>query len=501
MKKALNLALRLFLICAVASAILAFTNSQTAPLIAERKAQEFIDAFGEVYPGADEYVPLDDQSLLNDQITQIIEVKTGGETVGYIIEAIGTGGYAGPVKFMVGVQNDGEVKGFKITESAESPGFGKKAEDPPYAASVVGTMFNAPVIANGDGTGEHEVMAISGATYTTNALVNGFDAVIQKMSELSDDIGPVDPNAKPEPTVAPPTEVSDSDLLLAVPGADAVVAKDDAMTNDIVRKVYDAQSGGSSIGTIYQVEPKGFGGTFVDVIGLDADGKILGFHVVEHNETEGYGAAMADPSFAEGLVGKNINDKIDGISGATLTSNGLESAYEAIREVMGKTGEAAPADASSEEAAAPVAVEDLSSDVLNAVYPGVDAIARVADDALPANVLTGSVKAVYEAKKGEETAGYVFQVVTPKGFADVISLALGVDKAGVIQGIDILSQSETEGYGAALAGDDYKTSVVGKEVNGTIDGISGATLTSNALKTGYADVSSSLEALNAGGEN
>ena len=91
--------------------------------------------------------------------------------------------------------------------------------------------------------------------------------------------------------------------------------------------------------------------------------------------------------------------------------------------------------------------------------------------------------------------GYAVQV-TPGGFDNTITMMVGVDKAGNVLGIDIISHTETAGLGAVAdagtpAGEAFRGQFVGKSGSvsvtkdgGEIDAITGATITSRAVCVG-----------------
>ncbi len=91
--------------------------------------------------------------------------------------------------------------------------------------------------------------------------------------------------------------------------------------------------------------------------------------------------------------------------------------------------------------------------------------------------------------------GYAVQV-TPSGFDNTITMMVGVDKAGNVLGISVISHTETAGLGAVAAastsaGEAFRSQFIG--MNGTVsvskDGgdvnsITGATITSRAICVG-----------------
>jgi electron transport complex protein RnfG len=92
-------------------------------------------------------------------------------------------------------------------------------------------------------------------------------------------------------------------------------------------------------------------------------------------------------------------------------------------------------------------------------------------------------------------AGYAVQV-TPGGFDNTITMMVGVDKAGNVLGIDVISHTETAGLGAVSdadtpAGVSFREQFIGaagsvsvKKDGGQMDAITGATITSRAVCAG-----------------
>lgn len=103
---------------------------------------------------------------------------------------------------------------------------------------------------------------------------------------------------------------------------------------------------------------------------------------------------------------------------------------------------------------------------------------------------TGLVTKVY---KGEN--GYALEVI-PVGFDNTVTMMVGVDNQGKVLGVSVVSHSETAGLGAVAAADNaagnaFRTQFVGVEGSvqvskdgGTIDAITGATITSRAVCDG-----------------
>jgi H+/Na+-translocating ferredoxin:NAD+ oxidoreductase subunit G len=82
---------------------------------------------------------------------------------------------------------------------------------------------------------------------------------------------------------------------------------------------------------------KGFGGDIGLMMGVNlADDKIIGVGVTTHSETPGIGSkAKTDPSFTNQFKGMQMTAiaPVDAMSGATVTSNGVNSGVAAASEL------------------------------------------------------------------------------------------------------------------------------------------------------------------------
>ena len=100
----------------------------------------------------------------------------------------------------------------------------------------------------------------------------------------------------------------------------------------IIEKVFTAEENGQITGYIYSLQSKGYGGKMRFLIAIDSNGKYLGFDSLEHNETPGFGTKMDEEKYKSQFKTKTLNDEIDGITGATITSRGLEKGIEAAKK-------------------------------------------------------------------------------------------------------------------------------------------------------------------------
>lgn len=106
---------------------------------------------------------------------------------------------------------------------------------------------------------------------------------------------------------------------------------------------------GETAGYCVKVEPSGYGGPIVMMVGIAKDGSVQGVSITESSETPGLGALANEDKFKgqyKGLtepakVNKDGGD-IEAISGATITSravtSGVNAALETVRPLLEEAG-------------------------------------------------------------------------------------------------------------------------------------------------------------------
>ena len=183
MKDTIKLGLVLLLVTAIAGGVLAGVNSITSPVIAERQKMESLSAILDLFPDANDSVEYDEGQVAEiaasyPSIREVTEVISDGEILGYAITTV-TGGYGGDINTLVGVRSDGTLAGIKVLVMSETPGLGAKiVDDPAFAESFQGKGAGGSVTPSGEGAGENEVMMLSGATVSTDAVVKGVNEAL-----------------------------------------------------------------------------------------------------------------------------------------------------------------------------------------------------------------------------------------------------------------------------------------------------------------------------------
>ena len=143
--------------------------------------------------------------------------------------------------------------------------------------------------------------------------------------------------------------------ILAVLPEGATIAEPETANGLTVYKAYKANKW---VGTAVETEENGFGGPQKIMVGFDAEGKIINYIVLEHQETPGLGDHIAEwfknaDKPGQNIIGRKADGKftvskdggnVDAITAATISSraflNAINKAYAAYTEgeVQAATG-------------------------------------------------------------------------------------------------------------------------------------------------------------------
>ncbi len=122
-----NMLLVLTLVCAVATAILAYVNNLTTAPIAESAAKTLNEAIKEVAPEFDNNPSTEAQNVTTPAGEFVVyPASKGGVSVGAAVKSK-TNGFGGDLEILVGFTTDGTINGYSILKTNETPGLGSKA--------------------------------------------------------------------------------------------------------------------------------------------------------------------------------------------------------------------------------------------------------------------------------------------------------------------------------------------------------------------------------------
>ena len=387
-RKQLPAYLILALIALAAALLLAVTNAITAGPIKEHEEAAQNAAFQSVMT-ADSFSTMSIPDGCN--VTSLVEAKKDGKTIGYCAVSSAKG-YGGNVAVTLGVDMDGKIVGCQIgdTNFAETDGFGARWKEPARAEAFIGLSA----------FGGDTIEAITGATVTSKAVLAASNDVLKCISHvLGKDV--------------------EGDVL-----AFGVKEEKPAQTVELT-------------GDVHQGKAVGFGnGEVTARLTLNDDGTIAALVIDASTQTPGFGTRCADEEFTAQFIGKSgpftLNENVDGLTGATITST---AAVEAINAAL-----TSPA----------MAAEDLEPAATEAPM-------------------------VLENAKTATIAGF--------GGADITVQV--TDENGVITALVVDASTQTPGLGQKCAEEAFTSQFVGKSAPLTlgegIDAVASATITSQAV--------------------
>lgn len=99
-----------------------------------------------------------------------------------------------------------------------------------------------------------------------------------------------------------------------------------------VKMAVDAN--GAKLGYVFSVEGKGYKPGLKLAFGIDVTGTVVGYNVISMNETAGIGDKCKDDDVKDQFIGITDASQVDGISGATRTSDGLRAEAQAVLDLV-----------------------------------------------------------------------------------------------------------------------------------------------------------------------
>ncbi len=174
MKKYVHLTLVLFIIAALSGFILGVVNDLTKKEIALADAKKLADGIKDIFPNLndDELTKKENKIALNeDNLTEYYIIYDDSENIiGYVFNVDAPKPYKG-IKFIVGINTDGEVEGISYLDIQETPGLGTKITDDDFTDQFIGLND----VSKAD--------TISGATKSSTAVKKGIEMALAYYNE------------------------------------------------------------------------------------------------------------------------------------------------------------------------------------------------------------------------------------------------------------------------------------------------------------------------------
>lgn len=160
-------------IALVVTALLAFTNAITLPIIEENEQGSATATRKEMLPDADKFEQVE---VTEEWATQYgcVDVYTAQNGAGTVI-TVAEKGYNGEFTLMVGFNPDGAVVAYKALAQDETAGLGSNGFVSPFADQFTGKVPGSLTVVKGPAQGDNEISAMTGATITSKAVTQAIN--------------------------------------------------------------------------------------------------------------------------------------------------------------------------------------------------------------------------------------------------------------------------------------------------------------------------------------
>ena len=177
----------LAVIAAAAGLALSGVYSMTKPVIEQQEIQAKAAAYKAICPEAETFETLEaaDKAIQDQEggnwnggAAKINEFFVGkdakGNVAGYAV-SVTAKGFGGNVTMAIGLNPDGTIRKISFTELTETAGLGMRADEDAFKDQFAGKEGTLTLV-KGDASSFSEISAISGATVTSTAVINGVNA-------------------------------------------------------------------------------------------------------------------------------------------------------------------------------------------------------------------------------------------------------------------------------------------------------------------------------------
>lgn len=188
-KKIIKDTLALVVIALVAVLCLAVVYALTKGPIADAEQNEKFEAYREVCAEAASF---DDENIAPEtgveadvRVDEIHVARNGdGDPVGAVMLVTTNQGYGGNITISMCVKNDGSLGGVRVISMNETPGLGAKCTDSAWISQFAGIKADKVGYTKDGNAAENEIDAITGATYTTEAIVGAVNVGLDCFRDL-----------------------------------------------------------------------------------------------------------------------------------------------------------------------------------------------------------------------------------------------------------------------------------------------------------------------------
>ena len=171
--------------------LLAIANAAWSPRIEQNRINKLNALAGRLIPEANDFVPLEKLGVVievtslkgDNKKVDVYKAVTGEQCLGWSFNAVGPG-FQDKIELIIAVDKDFKtIAGFDVLASNESPNTGDKIKEGEFRGQFEGkTAAKLEPIKSGKAK-DNEILTISGATISSEAVVKIINHYIQEVRE------------------------------------------------------------------------------------------------------------------------------------------------------------------------------------------------------------------------------------------------------------------------------------------------------------------------------
>lgn len=169
--------------------ILGIVNEVTKGPIAQVNYEAEQESYRAVFQDADSFE--EDEEFDADQAADIIAdsdykadeimsvnraLDASGELLGYVLSVTSHEGSQADITLSVGIQMDGTLNGYSVTDMNETPGLGVLVKEDKFSSQFVDKTEESYTVVKTTPSAENEIEAVTGATISSRAVTNAVNA-------------------------------------------------------------------------------------------------------------------------------------------------------------------------------------------------------------------------------------------------------------------------------------------------------------------------------------
>lgn len=166
MNELVKMVLVLVLVTGISTVLLSFAHSLTQPLIARSRNSTMLPQIQEIFPGADS----------TENSDGVVQVYQDGKRIGKVSVAEAKG-YRSTITVLVGLDEQGVVKGVSVLSQEETPGLGTRVAEPSFLDQFKSKPVEKIALSSEGG----EIDAVTGATISSRAVTQAVRTTVERL--------------------------------------------------------------------------------------------------------------------------------------------------------------------------------------------------------------------------------------------------------------------------------------------------------------------------------